>query len=174
MTNDPRTPEAQRSREARPAEDPRRNPGSGDPRERTHDRRETAADGSRETARKRPPDRAEHSAHRNGSRIEPAERVQHSPGEVHSDAIVDFWPDRAADGLRERWRELQLLFVDDPKAAVAGADAVLGETIEVLNGSLQAARSDLSEWRNRRVVDTEGLRVAVQRYRNVLDRVLAL
>jgi hypothetical protein len=67
-----------------------------------------------------------------------------------------------------------MLFVDDPKAAVAGADAVLAETIDTLNGSLQAARSDLSSWKDTREVDTEGLRLVVQRYRSVLDRVLAL
>jgi hypothetical protein len=51
---------------------------------------------------------------------------------------------------------------------------VLAETIETLTGSLQAARADLSEWRSKHESDTEGLRVAVRRYRGVLDRVLAL
>jgi hypothetical protein len=85
----------------------------------------------------------------------------------------NLWPDREVNGLRERWRELQLLFVDDPRAAVEGADEILGQTIEVLNGSLQATRADLAEWRQRDM-DTEAMRMAVRRYRAVLDRVLAV
>jgi hypothetical protein len=130
----------------------------------------------------REPERARHSADPAAAGGEPAQTVEHSPGEVveHSPGEVnagpgvELWPERAADGLRERWRELQLRFVDDPREAADGADAVLAETIGILNDSLQAARADLSEWRTRDGLDTEGLRVAIQRYRTVLDRVLAL
>jgi hypothetical protein len=104
---------------------------------------------------------------------EPSRRLD-EPGDVRAEPQVELWPGGSAEGLRNRWRELQLLFVDDPQAAVAGADAVLAETIETLTGALQAARTDLSGWRNTRESDTEGLRQAVQRYRSVLDRVLAL
>jgi hypothetical protein len=69
---------------------------------------------------------------------------------------------------------VQLRFVDDPLAAAEEADAVLTDTIKSLSGSLQAARTELSEWRSRSDRDTEGLRVAVQRYRTLLDRVLTL
>ncbi len=86
----------------------------------------------------------------------------------------DFWSDQSASGLRERWRDLQLRFVDDPRAAATEADAVLKETIEALGQSLQAARADLSDWRDQHEGDTEGLRQAMQRYRTVLDRVLSL
>lgn len=105
---------------------------------------------------------------------EPVEAVERSPGPVALDPALDLWPEQATDGLRERWRELQLRFVDDPKAAVTEADAVLAETIEILNGSLAAARADLSQRSEKQDTDTEALRVTVQHYRAVLDRVLAL
>jgi hypothetical protein len=120
-----------------------------------------------------PADLARHSAERTESQP-PSGPVEHLPGEVHADPTVDIWPGRAADGMRERWRDLQALFVDDPRAAAEGADAVLAETIETLSRSLESARSDLAEWRTKQNVDTEGLRVTLQRYRTVLDRVLAL
>jgi hypothetical protein len=141
-----------------------------------------AGDDSRAAAAPRPgPDRgraADRADRVSRSRAAPSEIAadpsEHSPGNVRSEPLSELWPDQAAQGLRDRWRELQLLFVDDPKAATEGADAVLGETIELLNGSLQSARADLAGWRDNRELDTEGLRMVVRRYRTVLDRVLAL
>jgi hypothetical protein len=139
----------------------------------------TQRDGSRQTsdapeaAKPRERDRGGHSTDRNGSRTK-VPTVERAPGQVHADPPVDIWPDGAADGLRQRWRELQLRFVDDPQAAAKEADDVLANTIELLNGSLQAARTDLSDQCTKNDADTEGLRVAVQRYRSVVDRVLAL
>jgi len=43
-----------------------------------------------------------------------------------------------------------------------------------LTSALTAQRSELAQWRTDRDADTEGLRVAVQRYHAFLDRVLGL
>ncbi len=172
-----RSHEELKSEDRRAAEDPRTTAGrptSEHPRE-TGDRepmkpRET---GDREGMKPREPDRPRRSVEA-GSDPKPDQSVEHAPGQLQSEPTVDLWPGPAADGLRERWRELQMRFVDDPQAAAADADAVLGETIRVLSNSLQAARAELSDWRTKNDGDTEGLRVAVRRYRLFLDRVLAL
>ena len=54
------------------------------------------------------------------------------------------------------------------------AGYLAGEAIEALSGTLSNLRSDLAGWRGEDGADTEVLRVAVQRYRQFLDRVLAL
>jgi len=84
------------------------------------------------------------------------------------------WPDGLAEALRERWRERQLQFVDDPQSATARADELLDATIAELTESLQAQRAELAQWRNASDSDTEGLRMAMQRYRGFLDRVLTM
>jgi hypothetical protein len=104
----------------------------------------------------------------------PSEAVEHAPGQVEAGPVGDLWPAGAGDALRERWRELQLRFVDDPQGVAAGADQLVAEAVEALTSSLQAQRAELAQWRTSRDSDTEALRVAVQRYHTFLDRVLAL
>lgn len=98
-------------------------------------------------------------------------RVQEETAAVPSWGL---WSDGSADALRERWRELQLQFVDDPQVAAARADELVDETIAELTESLQAQRDELAQWRNGSDSDTEGLRMAMQRYRSFLDRVLTM
>ena len=105
-----------------------------------------------------------------GSEV-PAERA---PGEIEGSPVADLWPADTADSLRDRWRELQLRFVDDPQGAATEADALVSEAVDALTASLAAQRAELAEWRTARDSDTEGLRVAVQRYHTFLDRVLGL
>jgi hypothetical protein len=97
-----------------------------------------------------------------------------SPGDVAIDPVAALWPAEAAEALRERWRELQLRFVDDPQNAAAEADFLVGEAIETLTGSLASLRGDLAHWRSEGDGDTERLRVAVQGYRGLFDRILGL
>jgi hypothetical protein len=97
-----------------------------------------------------------------------------SPGAVAIDPVAALWPAGAAEALRERWRDLQLRFVDDPHKAAAEADFLVGEAIETLTSSLANLRGDLANWRSEGGGDTERLRVAVQGYRGFLDRILNL
>jgi hypothetical protein len=162
MLENPRSAQTQRPRDGRPAKSPRAEAGARIPSDPTENDR---SDWTDESIPQDPWAEAEESR---------ARPVEHLPGDVHAAPTADIWPGHAADGMRERWRDLQALFVDDPRAAAEGADAVLAETIETLSRSLESARSDLAEWRTKQDVDTEGLRVTLQRYRTVLDRVLAL
>lgn len=99
-----------------------------------------------------------------------------APGDVSMQSVPELWPADAISALRDRWRDVQLRFVDDPNAAAAEADSLVGEAIETLQTQLAMQRTDLAAWRNRNDGgdDTERLRVAVQRYREFLDRVLGV
>ncbi|MET7752404.1 hypothetical protein [Micromonospora sp. NPDC005367] len=77
-----------------------------------------------------------------------------------------------AQGFRDRWRDVQLRFVDDPRAAAGEAEALVEEAIEALSTALEAQKSALGGWQEASSADTEELRMAVRRYRDFLDRVL--
>ncbi|WP_343445443.1 hypothetical protein VKK44_03755 [Micromonospora schwarzwaldensis] len=92
-------------------------------------------------------------------------------GAVPADAATLFAPE-AAQGFRDRWRDVQLRFVDDPKAAVGEAESLVEEAIEALSTALREQRTRLGAWQESGSSDTEQLRVAVRGYRDFLDRVL--
>ncbi|WP_436837217.1 hypothetical protein [Micromonospora matsumotoense] len=90
---------------------------------------------------------------------------------VPSDAATLFEAD-AAQGFRDRWRDVQLRFVDDPRAAVGEAQSLVEEAIRALSEALAAQKEKLGGWQGAGEADTEQLRVAVRQYRDFLDRVL--
>ncbi|WP_406105552.1 hypothetical protein [Micromonospora globbae] len=79
---------------------------------------------------------------------------------------------RTAQTFRDRWRDVQLRFVDDPRAAAGEAEALVEEAIEALSAALAAQKDTLGGWQEAGSADTEELRMAVRRYRDFLDRVL--
>ncbi|MFR9775192.1 hypothetical protein ACL02O_03935 [Micromonospora sp. MS34] len=100
-----------------------------------------------------------------------ASTARPTPGAVPSDAATLFAPE-AAQGFRDRWRDVQLRFVDDPKAAVGEAQSLVDEAMEALAVALREQKSKLGGWQESGSTDTEQLRVAVRGYRDFLDRVL--
>lgn len=82
--------------------------------------------------------------------------------------------DVVAEGFRQRWSDVQAHFVDDPRAAVEEADALVAEVLQAL-----AARCGLraeggpSRWRHSGEPGTEDLRLALQSYRSFFQRLLA-
>ncbi|WP_436837982.1 hypothetical protein [Micromonospora rifamycinica] len=92
-------------------------------------------------------------------------------GNVPSDAATLFEAD-AAQGFRDRWRDVQLRFVDDPRAAAGEAQSLVEEAIRALSEALAAQKEKLGGWQGAGEADTEQLRVAVRQYRDFLDRVL--
>ncbi|MFG2104488.1 hypothetical protein ACGFJ5_28255 [Micromonospora echinaurantiaca] len=77
-----------------------------------------------------------------------------------------------AQRFRDRWRDIQLRFVDDPRAAAGEAQALVDEAIQALASALSAQKSRLGAWQDAGSTDTEQLRMAVRQYRDFLDRVL--
>ncbi|WP_431977110.1 hypothetical protein [Micromonospora haikouensis] len=91
-------------------------------------------------------------------------------GAVPADAATLFEPG-TAQGFRDRWRDVQLRFVDDPRAAAGQAESLVGEAIEALAAALAEQKNKLGDWQQTGD-DTEQLRIAVRGYRDFLDRVL--
>ena len=100
---------------------------------------------------------------------EPAGELK--PGDVPVTPIAGFLTADAAQGLRDRWREAQFGFVDDPRQAVDDVKALVSEAVDQFTAALSAQRDELDAAAGE---DTEQYRVAVQRYRTFFDRLLDL
>ena len=75
--------------------------------------------------------------------------------------------------FRDRWHQVQAAFVDEPRDAVAQADALVAELMQRLADTFAQERSKLEgQWDSGDDVSTEDLRVALQRYRSFFDRLL--
>jgi hypothetical protein len=80
------------------------------------------------------------------------------------------FPDGDAQ-FRDRWRDVQLRFVDDPRAAADEARGLLDEVVDALTVRLRARKDQLGGTSGG---DTEQLRMELRRYRDFLDRLLGL
>ncbi|WIM97529.1 hypothetical protein ACTOB_001058 [Actinoplanes oblitus] len=120
--------------------------------------RDTGTDTDRDTRTDTDTDRATDTA----TTTEPAAPAASGP--------TAFFPESETQPLRDRWRDIQLRFVDDPKTSTGEAAALVDETIEKLTSSLRQHRGSLASGRD----DTEALRVELRAYRDILDRLLGL
>jgi hypothetical protein len=78
-------------------------------------------------------------------------------------------------GLRARWDDVQAGFVDDPRECVQKADSLVSDVVEQLTSGFTQARSRLEEqWARGEKASTEDLRVALKRYREFFERLLAV
>jgi hypothetical protein len=83
-------------------------------------------------------------------------------------------PADRTSGYRERWEEIQSRFVDDPRSSVEQADKLVIEVVQDLQTTFGSERSALEDqWQRGDDIQTEDLRVALQRYRTFFDRLLA-
>ncbi|UGT67248.1 hypothetical protein LTT66_29065 [Nocardia gipuzkoensis] len=89
-----------------------------------------------------------------------------------SDQLAPLIPEADLDRLRTQWREVQVTFVDNPRAAVARADELLGGTIDQLVATYQERKRELDS-RLGDESDTEGLRQALRGYRGFFDQLLS-
>ena len=78
-------------------------------------------------------------------------------------------------GFRARWDGTQTGFVDEPRAAVEQADALVGEMMKRLTEVFTQERGRLEgQWTRGQEVSTEDLRVALKRYRSFFERLLSI
>lgn len=78
-------------------------------------------------------------------------------------------------GLRSRWDDIQAAFVDDPADCVQKADTLVTEVVDQLTAAFAEARSRLEgQWARGEQASTEDLRLALQRYREFFQRLLAV
>ncbi len=81
--------------------------------------------------------------------------------------------DEERDRLGGQWGAVQAAFVDDPRAAVERADALVAEVVQSLTTSFTNERSRLEQqWSQGEDVSTEDLRQALHRYRSFFERLL--
>jgi len=102
------------------------------------------------------------------------EGAEMKPGDEPPAPAPRLWTGDDARGLRERLKEAQLHFLDDPRAAIEAADELVAEAVDSFTARLAEQRTALGSWRDNGADDTEQQRVVLQRYRDFLDRVLAL
>ncbi len=75
--------------------------------------------------------------------------------------------------FRSQWSKVQTGFVDEPRQTVAEADKLVAAVMQRLAEGFANERSGLEkQWDRGDGVSTEGLRVALQRYRSFFDRLL--
>jgi hypothetical protein len=83
-------------------------------------------------------------------------------------------PGEQADTLSARWQEIQAGFVDEPRASVERADALVADLMQRLAAGFSDERESLeAQWDRGDEVSTEDLRVALTRYRSFFDRLLS-
>ena len=81
---------------------------------------------------------------------------------------------RAMHAYAARWDSVKGAFVDEPRQAVAQADALVGELLEEMQRLFSDQRRGLEQGLDTDGTSTEDLRLALRRYRSFFDRLLSL
>ena len=85
------------------------------------------------------------------------------------------FPGEEAGGFRSRWEAIQTGFVDEPRAAVEQADALVAQVVTRLAEVFSDERGRLEQhWDRGDDISTEDLRIALKRYRSFFDRLLSV
>ena len=102
--------------------------------------------------------------------------ARNEPVVVRSDVDeVSLFPREEGDGFRSRWEAIQTGFVDEPKTAVAEADALVTQVVARLSQVFTDEKNTLEQqWGRGDSVSTEDLRVALKRYRAFFHRLLSV
>ena len=88
---------------------------------------------------------------------------------------MDLFPDEELAGYRTRWEAIQTGFVDQPRAAVEQADALVSQVMTRLTEVFTRERSMLeAQFTKGDNVSTEDLRIALTRYRSFFHRLLSM
>ena len=77
-----------------------------------------------------------------------------------------------ADSYSARWDSVKGEFVDEPRRAVADADALVGELLDELQELFKQQRTQIEQGLDADETSTEDLRLALRRYRSFFDRLL--
>ena len=102
-------------------------------------------------------------------------------GAAHHGSSADGDEERAALVTRDRaesysarWDSVKGEFVDEPRRAVADADALVGELLDELQELFKQQRTQIEQGLDADETSTEDLRVALRRYRSFFDRLLSI
>ena len=155
------------------------NPEPAVPTSATDEGRHAEIDSSLSSSTRRAEEHRDPSTARTESSIEntesAAETVDTSRGGAESSPAGSLFVDGQLAGLRARWGDVQAGFVDDPKECVQKADGLVSDVVEQLTVGFTQARSRLEQqWDRGEEASTEDLRVALTRYREFFERLLAV
>ena len=132
-------------------------------------------DSDKPTAESTPPERKED---RQVPRSSVTSAASRPSGEerVHDTSLrAALFHDDEAHGFRSRWDAIQTGFVDEPRAAVEQADALVAQVVSRVVQVFGEQRTTLeSQWDRDRDISTEDLRLALTRYRAFFDRLLSV
>ena len=88
---------------------------------------------------------------------------------------MELFPDEELVGYRSRWEAIQTGLVDEPRAAVEQADALVSQLVTQLTQVFARERATLEgQWTTGDDVSTEDLRIALRRYRSFFHRLLSM
>lgn len=88
---------------------------------------------------------------------------------------ADLFSKEELAGYRTQWESIQTGFVDQPRAAVEQADALVSQVMTRLTEVFARERSTLEgQWTKGDNVSTEDLRLALTRYRSFFHRLLSM
>ena len=82
-------------------------------------------------------------------------------------------PEDRAASYGSRWDAVKGTFVDEPREAVAQADALVGELLDELETLFREQRRSIERGLDADETSTEDLRMALRRYRSFFERLLA-
>jgi hypothetical protein len=83
-------------------------------------------------------------------------------------------PEDRAASYGQRWDAVKGTFVDEPREAVAQADALVGELLDELETLFHEQRRSIEHGLDTDETSTEDLRLALRRYRSFFERLLAV
>jgi hypothetical protein len=111
-----------------------------------------------------------------GTAANPEEFIQAKHGDGDDTTKLEpLFADGVGPDFRNRWRDVQTGFVDEPRSAVEQADQLVAQLMQRLAQSFSEQRSNLEkQWEASEKVSTEELRVAFTRYRSFFERLLSL
>jgi hypothetical protein len=105
----------------------------------------------------------------------PDTRSETSAASTESSSEESLFASDDLSGLRSHWDEVQAAFVDDPQQCVQRADALVAQVVEQLTTGFSEARARLeAQWARGEEASTEDLRLALKRYREFFQRLLAV
>jgi hypothetical protein len=100
--------------------------------------------------------------------------VKHGNG-ANTPKLEPLFADGVDRDFRNRWRDIQTGFVDEPRSAVEHADQLVAQLMQRLAQSFSEQRSNLEkQWEASEKGSTEELRVAFTRYRSFFERLLSI
>ena len=110
------------------------------------------------------------------AKLEPEEFIEakHANGD-DTIKLEPLFADGVDRDFRNRWRDIQTGFVDEPRSAVEQADHLVAQLMQRLAQNFSEQRSNLEkQWEASEKVSTEELRVAFTRYRSFFERLLSI